>query len=332
MAIKRAGKHRSTFTVRYTQIFLPSSATEMTVAAPDPSNGSDPVVKYSPEQNGIPKRVGPFIRDDIIWKGGSDLKDGKYPGFKPNQTEMVDGMEITRDVAVTLRDGIKVYVDIFRNENWSGKLPIILTWSPYGKHGPKTFDIFPNSGVPKGSVSRHAAWEGPDPVWWTKQGYSVINGDGRGSWGSEGDCEILSQQEAVDGYDVIEWAAALPWSNGCVGLSGVSYLAITQWRIAELNPPHLCCINPWEGFSDLYREYGHHGGIPETNFVKFMEWSCRCTLGKVEDWLLMHWNHPLLDDYQRSKSCKDFSKIKVPAYCVVRVTMELRETLLKAVD
>ena len=115
--------------------------------------------------------------------------------------------------------------------------------------------------MPKGSVSKYAVWEGPDPLYWTKQGYAMINADARGSWGSEGDLEIFSPQEAQDGYDIVEWATALPWSNGKVGMSGVSYLAIIQWRVAETNPPHLACIIPWEGFTNIYRDYGHHGAF-----------------------------------------------------------------------
>jgi predicted acyl esterase len=252
----------------------------------------------------------------LKWKRGTDPREGKWPGLRVNHLEYVDGMEITRDVPVQMRDGVVVYVDIFKPESNAEPLPIILTWSPYGKHGPKTFAMFPNSGVPDGSVSSHAAWEGPDPLYWTKRGYAVINGDARGSWGSEGDLEIFGQQEALDGYDVIEWAGTLPWSNGRVGTCGVSYLAIVQWRIAELNPPHLCCIMPWEGFSDLYRDYSFHGGIPETSFVKFMEWSCRCSLGSVEDWVEMHRVHKFRDEYFQSKSCQDLARITVPAYVV----------------
>ncbi|HUY09479.1 MAG TPA: CocE/NonD family hydrolase [Candidatus Dormibacteraeota bacterium] len=224
-------------------------------------------------------------------------------------------MLIERDIPVRMRDGVRVYVDIFRPGS-AKNLPVILTWSPYGKHAFKTFAVFPNSGVPEGAVSRHAVWEGPDPLYWTKQGYAVINGDCRGSWGSEGDLVIHGPEEAEDGYDVIEWAAQLPWCNGRVGMAGVSYLAIVQWRIAALHPPHLACINPWEGLSDEYREYGFHGGIPETNFIKFMEWSCQFSHGRVEDWVEMHRLHPMLDEYNASKSCSDLSQIVVPAYIV----------------
>lgn len=250
------------------------------------------------------------------WKEGVDPKEGKWPGLRNTEVEVVDGMHITWDVAAPMRDGFKVYTDILRPEGSENeKLPIIITWSPYGKHGPKTFDIFPNAGVPKGSVSKYAVWEGPDPLYWTQKGYAVINADCRGSWGSEGDCEILSAQQGQDGYDLVEWAAALAWSNGRVAIAGVSYLAIIQWRVAELNPPHLSCIMPWEGFSDVYRDYSHHGGIPETNFLKFTEWSCRCSLGKVEDWISMQQEHPFMDEYQETKRAK-LSQIKCPAYIV----------------
>ena len=252
---------------------------------------------------------------EMKWKKSEDPHEGKWPGLRPNATSLADGMYITWDVAIPLRDGTITYCDIFRPMDASHSLPIILTYSPYGKHGPKTFKMFPNSGVPPGSVSSFTVWEGPDPVYWTKRGYAVINADARGSWGSEGDCEVLSPLQGQDGYDIVEWAAQLPWSNGRVGMCGVSYLAIIQWRVAELNPPHLACIMPWEGYSDVYRDYSHHGGIPETNFIKFTAWSCRAGLSCVEDWETMQRDHYLMDEYQESRRAK-LSQIRVPAYVV----------------
>ncbi len=254
----------------------------------------------------------------LIWKDGVDLKEGKYPGFQPNTVEHVDGMEITRDVAVSMRDGVKIYVDVFRPKGSHDilKLPTLMTWSPYGKHALKTFDMFPGSGVPKGTVSSHAVWEGCDPLYWTKRGYVVVNGDSRGSWASEGNLEILSPQTAYDGYDVIEWIATQPWSNGRIGLCGVSYLAIVQWRIAQLNPPHLACINPWEGYTDAYRDHTHCGGIPETKFTHFTDWSCQFSNNKTESWYACHQAHEMLDDYNESKRADDLSAISVPAYVV----------------
>jgi uncharacterized protein len=254
----------------------------------------------------------------LIWKDPVDPKEGKYPGFRPNKVEHIDGMEIIYDVAVPMRDGIRIYADIFlpEGQNHDGKLPTLMTWSPYGKHSLKTFDLFPGAGIPKGTVSRHAVWEGSDPLYWTKRGYAVVNGDSRGSWASEGSLEILSPQTAYDGYDVIEWIATQPWSNGKVGLCGVSYLAIVQWRIAQLKPPHLVCINPWEGYTDAYRDHTHCGGIPETNFLKFTDWSCQFSSNKTEHWYASQHAHELFDEYHESKRAENLSAITIPAYIV----------------
>lgn len=252
---------------------------------------------------------------DMQWSEGVDPREGGWPGLRVGVVEEEEGVLIERDVAVVLRDGATIYVDVFRPRDRTN-IPALLAWSPYGKHTPKTFDLFPGAGVPAGSVSRHAAWEGPDPMWWCKRGYAVINADTRGSWASEGDLIILGEAEGIDGHDVVEWIARLPWSNGRVGMAGVSYLAITQWRVAATKPPSLAAINPWEGWSDCYREYLFHGGIPETKFCAFTQWSCRCSLGRVENLQEMHRRHPLLDDYNRSKSVADLSVIDVPSYCV----------------
>lgn len=244
-----------------------------------------------------------------------DPAEGGHPGLQKGVVVEEDGVVIERDVPVALRDDVTVYVDVFRPAA-AHDIPVILTLSPYGKHAPKGFHLFPGAEVPEGAISRHTVWEGPDPVWWAERGYAVINADSRGSWMSEGDLVVLSEQEGLDGYDLVEWAAELPWCNGRVGMTGVSYLAVVQWRVAATRPPHLAAVNPWEGWSDCYREYFFHGGIPETKFVEFTQWSCRCGTGRVEDLPAMHVAHPMLDGYNRSKSVTDLSAIDVPAYCV----------------
>ena len=67
--------------------------------------------------------------------------------------------------------------------------------------------------------------------------------------------------EIQDLYECIEWAGTEPWSNGKVGMLGISYYARNQWRVAALHPPHLAAIIPWEGANDSYRDYTYHGGI-----------------------------------------------------------------------
>ena len=87
-------------------------------------------------------------------------------------------------------------------------------------------------------------WETVTPEWWVPKGYAAVRVDGRGSGKSPGQCEPWSLAEAIDFYDAIEWAAAQPWCNGNVGLSGISYFAINQWFVANLQPPSLKAIIP----------------------------------------------------------------------------------------
>jgi putative CocE/NonD family hydrolase len=85
--------------------------------------------------------------------------------------------------------------------------------------------------------------------------------DSRGAGRSRGYLDIFSPQETLDYSECIEWAGTQPWSNGKVGLLGISYYAMNQWQVAALRPPHLVAICPWEGASDYYRELTHHGRI-----------------------------------------------------------------------
>lgn len=240
-------------------------------------------------------------------------KDGEHPGFG-YRVERDGDLLIERDVAIPMPDGTRLYADIIRPANGKN-LPVILTYSPYGKHGLKKFLFDQGSGVPAGSVSKYAVWEGPDPVYFCEHGYAVVNADARGSWYSEGDLTIWSEQEAQDGYDLVEWCAAQPWASGKVGMSGVSYLAIVQWRIAVLNPPHLAAINPFAGWTDGYRDRGYHGGIPETKMVPWAQWSTSFSLTRSEDFVTSAEEHPFCDDYWRGKSAQ-LEKIKVPAFVV----------------
>lgn len=232
-------------------------------------------------------------------------------------------MVIDYDVPVAMRDGIEIYVDLFRPEaaapmpeTATEPMPVIVAWGPYGKHGPVKYDFFPNHGVDVGWVSKYAGFEAPDPLYWTRHGYAVINVDPRGMWNSQGDATFYSAQEALDVYDLIEWAGTQPWSNGRVGMSGVSYLAIVQWRAAGEHPPHLAAINPWEGVSDRYREMAYHGGIPENRFGPM--WRSRrvpYSHQRVEDTVAMYAEHPLWDGYWQSKT-PDLSRVEVPAFVV----------------
>lgn len=84
--------------------------------------------------------------------------------------------------------------------------------------------------------SAWTGWEGPDPSQWVPQGYVVVNLDLRGFGNSQGTSSLLSEQEGEDYHDAIQWVAQQPWSTGKVGLNGVSYLALAQWRAAATRP------------------------------------------------------------------------------------------------
>jgi uncharacterized protein len=180
------------------------------------------------------------------------------------------------DVAVTTRDGTVLRVNAHRPPG-DRTFPVLLSAHPYGK------DKLPTKGRRGYRVSFQyralrqtdhvrfstlTGWEAPDPAWWNEQGYAVVNCDLRGAGTSDGECALLSDQEGEDVYDLIEWAASQPWSTGAVGLLGVSYLAISQWKAAALRPPSLKAMCPWEGLTDAYRDLFRPGGIREDGFSK----------------------------------------------------------------
>lgn len=195
-------------------------------------------------------------------------------GGAPNpRTVVADGMRIDYDVAVGMRDGIKLYADVYRPADAAGKLPVLVSISPYGKqrpspgHGSGPVPYTPEDGVNPAWASKYMGFEVVDPLQWTAQGYAVCFADRRGAWNSEGDAiDIFGPQEASDYYDLIEWLGVQDWSNGKVGTCGVSYYGVTQWGVAALRPPHLVAMAPFEALSDPYREIATHGGIPETGF------------------------------------------------------------------
>src|SRR5690348_1999151 len=187
------------------------------------------------------------------------MRPGVDPRTAPNKPplppltydERIDqGVFIQRNVGVTLRDGVRIYVDVYRPPDVEHGLPVLLGWSPYGKHGLSNRVFWPASGVDPQWLSPLTAFEAPDPVFWCRRGYAVVFADPRGAWQSEGEFHHNGSVEAQDCRDAIEWLGAQSWSNGRVGMTGVSYLAAIQYYVAALRPGPLAAINPWEGFAD----------------------------------------------------------------------------------
>ena len=180
----------------------------------------------------------------------------------------VDTMVIEWDVPVEMDDGVVLRADIFRPAG-DGPFPVLLTYGPYAKGLPfqtgypsaweRMVEEHPD--VAAGSTNRYQNWEVADPEKWIPHGYACIRVDSRGCGRSPGHINHFADRENQDFHDCVEWAALLPWSNGNVGITGISYYAMNQWLVASTQPEHLAAICVWEGASDWYRELARHGGI-----------------------------------------------------------------------
>jgi uncharacterized protein len=260
---------------------------------------------------------------------------------------MSDATKVEWDVPIRMDDGVVLRADVFRPAR-EGRYPVILGHGPYGK-GLDFDEGFPgrwsllvkeHPEVGQGSTCQYANFENADPEKWVPDGYVCVRVDSRGIGRSEGRLCPFDPRETRDYYECIEWAAVQPWSNGKVGLSGISYLAMNQWYVASLQPPHLTAMIPWEGAADWYRDCTHHGGIrttfwdllyeviiqrvqhgigdrgfkskvtgeavggPQTLSDEALK-ANRCDFaGEIR-------SHPLRDDYHRERS-PDWSKVTVP--------------------
>lgn len=229
-----------------------------------------------------------------------------------------------KDVAVRLRDGVTIYVDVFRPVGQE-KVPVLVAWSPYGKSqgsAPSVIALFGMLGIDNAALSGLQKFEGPDPAYWCAQGYAVCNPDPRGIARSEGDSVMFGRQEGEDCYDLIEWLAAQDWCSGRVAMSGTSYLAIAQWFAAAEQPPHLTVINPSEGFSDIYRDLVMRGGMPDIGFAERLQKNSYEGGNRREDILTEVEQHPLMDELWEDKAAQ-LDKITVPAYVVASYTNTL---------
>jgi predicted acyl esterase len=177
-------------------------------------------------------------------------------------------MRILWNEPVRMDDGIELRADVYLPER-EARYPVILSCGPYGKgyafqesHAPAWEALASaHPEILEGSSNKHQAWEVVDPEKWVPEGYAVVRVDSRGAGASPGLLDPWSACETQDLYHCIEWAGTQSWSNGRVGLNGISYYAMNAWQVACLQPPHLAAFCAWEGSSDHYREALRHGGI-----------------------------------------------------------------------
>ncbi|KAL1645323.1 hypothetical protein SLS61_008393 [Didymella pomorum] len=260
------------------------------------------------------------------------IGNGGYAGFNPRSEVLQAGWKydhpdahpltsdilVEHDVAITMRDGARLYADIYRPPNTDDKVPALIMWSPFGKkfNGLLSLGLMTpwSLGIKSGTLSGLEKFEALDPADWVPRGYAIVNVDTRGTGDSDGHMVILGTQEAEDGYDTIEAVAKLPWCTGSIGLAGNSHLAIAQWFIASQRPPSLKAIAPFEGCGDLFREQFARGGIYAGDLfdkliVKYM------LQGKngVESFRQMFKEHPLANEWWNDKR-PNMKNINIPTY------------------
>lgn len=160
------------------------------------------------------------------------------------------------DVAVRMRDGTNLLVDVHRPLE-EGNYPVLVAASPYPRQ-------IQDLGAPMGFIEAGAT------DFFVPRGYVHVIANLRGTSGSEGTFGFHDAQERLDLYDLVEWTADQPWSNGRIGMVGISYFAMTQLEAASQHPPHLEAIFPIATSSDLYGGVYHHGLFSSTFITPFL--------------------------------------------------------------
>lgn len=274
-----------------------------------PDNCFDPIPP--PEKHSLFQYAGFHPdRETLLPKG--HVKSAGYQAF-PLDVVMVE------DQAVPMRDGIKLYTNVYRPKS-SSKVPAILAWSPYGKSaadtGSQSYDSMGpfRMGIPYEKLSGYEKFEGPNPADWCERGYAIVDPDARGAMDSEGDIYFWGPQEALDIYDTLSWIESQPWCDGNIVMMGNSWLAVAQINFASRHHhPALKAIAPWEALTDPYKHSVARGGRktpPGFGDVIIAGFAGR---SKSEDPFATIAKRPLYDDYWESKAV-DVSRIDIPMY------------------
>ena len=164
------------------------------------------------------------------------------------------GVLVARDVMAPMRDGVRLATDIYRPalgaEPVPGRFPVILQRTIYDKSDERT--IAPAE-------------------YFCKRGYVAVVQDCRGRYNSEGEYYHMAN-EALDGYDAVEWIAAQDWCDGKIGIWGGSYLSQVQSALATQDPPHLAAMVPMYGPSNIYSYGLRHDGAFQLKFCSAGFW------------------------------------------------------------
>ncbi|OON72173.1 CocE/NonD family hydrolase [Streptomyces tsukubensis] len=237
---------------------------------------------------GVSDKIQAFTDDDVIVELLYDLnRAGLSPGEAARELctpararnelrRNAMGILRFRDVKIPLQNGQHVFADVFRPAE-PGVYPAIVSCGPYGKafhhhsicddadlerHEQMEEDYF--FGNAEGQQFENH--ETVNTATWVPDGYAVVRVDMPGSGKSPGRLAPWGIAGAEAFRDAIEWAGVQPWSNGAVGLWGMSYLAVSQHAAASLRPPHLKAMIAIGTDVDLYEEVAYNGGILNEQF------------------------------------------------------------------
>jgi len=222
-------------------------------------------------------------------------------------------------VMVPMRDGVKLAADLYLPDA-EGKFPAILIRTPY------------NNSTPR--YDRYGKF-------YASRGYVLVTQDCRGRYDSEGIFNPFVEED-FDGYDTVEWIARQPWSNGKVGMTGISYVGYVQWMAASGKPPHLTCIfsygSPSNIYGDTWFSFGTLYLMDSLTWAFAMQGRTNQNMG-VHDWLnlkdhlplmtideflgrkIEYWkdmlSHPNYDDYWTKQGMKGkYQNIDIPTVTV----------------
>lgn len=193
-----------------------------------------------------------------------------------NLSQPIHTVTRDNDVPATMRDGVDLLVDVHRPAE-PGRYPVLIAASPYPRQ-------IQNLGVPAGIVEAGAS------DFFVPRGYVHVIANCRGTGGSGGTFGFFDGQERRDMHDLVEWAAAQAWSNGEVGMVGISYFAGTQMEAAVEQPPHLKAIMPIAGTFDLYQSSTHNGLMSSGFLTPFLS-----MIGMTSGRSNAFWRHRFFD-------------------------------------
>lgn len=174
---------------------------------------------------------------------------GQGEPLRAQQDQRYD-ITVSKDVMITMRDGVKLATDIYRPARngvpVDGKFPVIMERTPYNKDGggPNTASFF----VPRG--------------------YVFVIQDVRARYKSEGRWKPIAD-DPNDGFDTAAWIGSHPWADG-IGTVGTSYGGATQHALAIANAPHLETMIPVDAMSNFGRYGVRHNGAFELRWFNWV--------------------------------------------------------------